>query len=115
MASAWPAAIVVAALALTGLAVWVSLELVRTLRSVRSLAERTDDRLPPLLDKASVTVDAVNAEVLRLDGIVTRMEEVSDSVSHATHAATEAVNVPIVAVSEIKTRLGRVISGLFRQ
>lgn len=57
------------------------------LRAVKNLLAAVEDvrsRLVPLLDKADITVDAVNAELLRLDAIVTQAEEVGGVVSTAS-------------------------------
>jgi len=76
-----------------GVAAW---ELIRTARSwretsesVRSLADETSSRLVPLAEKADVTVDALNAELLRVDLIVTRFEEVADRAASIAHAPSE--------------------------
>jgi len=58
--------------------------LVLAIRRLLVAVEDVRERLVPLLDKADVTVDAVNAELLRLDAIVTQAEEVGDAVSTAT-------------------------------
>ena len=75
------AVLLVCASALCGVAIWALTESVKTARSARQLADDLDARLVPLLDKADVTVDAMNAELLRIDQIVTRVEEVTDRVS----------------------------------
>ena len=49
-------------------------------------------RLVPLLEKADVTVDAVNAELLRLDAIVTQAEGVGEAVSTASEFIRSPVN-----------------------
>jgi len=97
--------LVVTALALCGVAVYALVELVKTSRSVRRLSEDLDVRLVPLLDKVDVTVDAVNAELLRIDGIVTTFEDVSDRVSSTTNAVHDAVNAPMGAVNAVGARL----------
>jgi hypothetical protein len=68
------AVLLVLASALCGVAIWALTEAVKTARSARLLADDMDTRLVPLLDKADVTVDAMNAELLRIDQIVTRVE-----------------------------------------
>ena len=74
--------------ALCGVAIWALIEAVKTARSAQLLADDLDARLVPLLDKADVTVDAINAELLRIDEIVTRVEEVTDRVDeHLAHGA----------------------------
>jgi len=95
--------LIVAGIAVCGVLIYALLELVKTASSTRLLADDTRERLIPLLDKADVTVDAVNAELLRIDAILTQFEEVSDRVSSTTHAVQEAVNAPMEAVNAVGT------------
>lgn len=86
--------LVVAAFAVLGVAVFALVETAKSMRSVRQLADDLDERLVPMLDKADVTLDAVNAELLRIDGIVSTIEDVSDTVGTATNVVQGAVNAP---------------------
>lgn len=70
-----------------------------TSEALSALAEESTRRLVPLAEKADVTVDALNAELLRVDLIVSRFEEVADR-------AASIANAP----SEIGERLRHVIS-----
>lgn len=81
-------------IATCGVAIFVLVQTAQTLRSARRLFDDMDGRLVPLVEKIEVTVDAVNAELLRIDGIVTRFEDVSD-----------AVNAPFDAVNAVGSRL----------
>ncbi len=63
--------------------------------SVKSLMSTVDDlnrRIVPLLEKADVTIDAVDVELLRLDAIVTQAEGVGDAVSTASDFIRSPVN-----------------------
>jgi len=102
--------LVVAGIAVCGVLIYALLELVKTATSTRLLADDTRERLIPLLDKVDVTVDAINAELLRVDGILTQFEEVSDRVSSTTHAVQEAVSAPMDAVNAVGTGLRGVFS-----
>lgn len=84
--------------------------LVRTLTETRAFIAETRERLTPLLEKADVTLDAVNAELLRLDGIVTQVEEVSGTVSSTTRVASEFIRSPVNKVAEV----GSMLIGAFR-
>lgn len=97
------------ATALSGVAIYGIIEAVATLRSVRKLSDDMQTRLVPLIEKANVTVDAFNAELLRIDGIVTQIEEVSDRVSCTTNAVQDAVHGPMEAVSNMGARLRSVL------
>lgn len=77
--------------------------LVLAIRSLLAAVEEIRSRLVPLLDKADVTVDAVNAELLRLDAIVTQAEEVGDAVS----TASDFIRSPVSSAAEGLARLAR--------
>lgn len=70
-------------------AVWV---LVRSVTRLLAAVEDVRSRLVPLLDKADVTLDAVNAELLRIDVIVSQAEGVGEAVSTASDFIRSPVN-----------------------
>jgi hypothetical protein len=84
---------------------------VKTLRSVRVLADDIDARAVPLLDKADVTVDALNAELLRIDAIVTRFEEISDRVESTSRTVQDVANAPVEIVTDFADRMRRAWHG----
>lgn len=90
---------------LCGVAVWALRELVSTARSVRALSDDTRERLVPLLDKTDVTIDAVNAELWRIDGVITRFEEASERVGKASNAINEIVNAPADIVTDVADKV----------
>lgn len=100
--------VVLIALCATG--IWALTVVVRTARSTTRLVEDLDAKLPPLIDKASATLDSVNAEVARMDDLVAQIEEVSDKVSSTTRAASEIVGAPAAAVAGLGDRLRRFFS-----
>lgn len=97
--------LLVSASVLCGVAIWALRELVSTSRSLKGLTDDTRERLVPLLDKADVTVDAVNAELLRIDGIITRFEDASEKVSHASGTISNIVSAPGEIANEMATRV----------
>lgn len=97
--------LLVVASVLCGVAIWAVTEFVKTARSLRTLSDDLDVRLVPLLEKADVTVDATNAELLRIDAIVTRMEEVTDRVSNTSRTVQEVANAPVEIVTEFADRV----------
>ncbi len=99
--------VLVLAAALIGVAIWALREMVLTARSVRELSDDTRVRLVPLLDKTDVTVDAVNAELLRIDGIITRFEDASERVSSASGTISGIVSAPGDIVGEVADRMRR--------
>lgn len=93
----------VVAIALAGTALYALSVLIPAIRDLCVAVEDVRSRLVPLLDKADVTVDALNAELLRVDAIVTQAEEVGDAVS----TASAFIRSPISKASQGIARLVR--------
>jgi len=93
--------------ALCGTGIWALVVVARSAQSVRRLADDLDAKLPPVIDKAGETLDALNAEMARVDGLVTQLEEVSDKVTSTTRVASGIVNAPVAAVSGLGARVRR--------
>jgi predicted PurR-regulated permease PerM len=100
--------VVLIVLCLTG--VWALAMVALAARSATRLVEDLDAKLPPLIDKASTTLDEVNIEMARVDGLVTQLEEVSDRVTSTTRAASEIVGAPAAAVAGLGDRARRFFS-----
>lgn len=96
-------ALTVATIVLVGVAIWAVRALILALADLRVTLEDVRSRLVPLLDKADVTLDAVNAEILRLDAIVTQAEGVGDAVS----SASEFIRSPVNSAAQGLARLVR--------
>lgn len=103
-------ALVAVGIAACGVLIYVLFDVRRAAISTARFAEETRERLVPLLEKADVTVDAINAELLRIDAIVTQFEEVSDKVSSTTQAVQGAVNAPLEAVTAVGSGVRGAIS-----
>jgi hypothetical protein len=99
--------LIVTACALCGVAIWALTEAVKTARSVRVLSDDLDARIVPLIDKLDVSVDAFNAELLRVDAIVTRFEEISDRVESTSKTVQDVANAPVEIVTDIADRVRR--------
>jgi hypothetical protein len=91
-------AIVLAVAAIYGVFV-----LVRAVKDLQMAAEDVRSRLVPLLEKADVTIDALNAELLRLDAIVSQAEGVGEAVS----TASEFIRSPVNTAAQGIARLAR--------
>lgn len=91
---------------LAGAAIYAIVVLVRTLQQTQATMADVRDRLVPLLEKADVTVDALNAELLRIDGIVTDVESVSGAVT----SATDMFRAPVGMLAGIGSRIARAVS-----
>ena len=106
-------ALYAALIVLAGVAVWALTVLVKTARSTQRLVDDMDARLVPLIENADRTLDALNAELERVDGIVTQIEEMSEQVSSTTKTASDLVNAPMAAVAGLSDRARRFASILF--
>jgi hypothetical protein len=106
-------ALYVVLIVLCGTGIWALVRIVRAADATRRLAEDLDGRLIPLIEKASMTVDSLNVELERVDGIVAQLEEVSDTVSSTTRAAQGVMNAPVAAIVGLSERARRFTSILF--
>jgi ABC-type transporter Mla subunit MlaD len=95
---------------LCGTGIWTLMTVSRAASSTRRLADELGRKLPPLIDNASSTLDGFNAEMARVDGLVTQLEEVSDKVTSTTRAASEIVGAPAAAVAGLGGRVRRFFS-----
>lgn len=86
-------------------AVWVSREAVLTLRELRSFTDETRERLLPLLEKADVTIDAANIELLRLDAAITSFEDAGARISAASATISEVVQTPAEIVTGVADKV----------
>lgn len=99
-------------IALAGVGIYGVFALVSTLRSARALLDDLDARIPSLIEDANTTVQALNLELMRIDDIVGRLQEVTDTVGETTHAAREAVHVPLAKVAEYVERVRRMFASM---
>lgn len=98
-------AALVAALIVSVVAIYALVVSVKTMRSMQEFMEETSSRLHPLIEKADITVDAINAELLRVDGIVTTLEEVSERVGETTRTVQAVTNAPKEVANAMGPRL----------
>lgn len=96
-----------AATVMCGCVAWAAFEVARVARRLNESTGLTTERLIPLLEKSDVTVDAINAELLRIDAIITQFEDASAKVSHASGTISGLVTNPGEAVSEVAGRVRR--------
>ncbi len=90
----------------------------KTLLSVDDLAKSVNSELIPLIIKAQITLEEVNTELERVDGIVTSFKEVSDKVQNSTDiakgVAKKVVSTPAMGlagvVSGARAVLGNIVS-----
>lgn len=101
-------------IALAGVAIWGVREMVITARSVRALTDELNKTLPPLIERANVTLTSVDSELTRVNGVVSQIEEVSDRVQATSRAAAEMVEAPAAVVSGLAEGARRFLNVLFR-
>lgn len=99
--------LLVAAIAVCGVAAWALREVAVAARSIQRLSDDSRERLNPLLDKADVTVDAINVEILRVDALIGRFEEASERVTSASGTISGIVNAPAEIVNDVAGRVRR--------
>jgi prophage DNA circulation protein len=99
--------LIVSATAACAAAIWALVNAVSTLKSVKALSDDVSERLLPLLEKADVTVDAANAELLRIDSAITRLEDASVRVSAVSGTLTDIVSAPAGIVTGVADRVRR--------
>jgi len=75
-----------------------------------TLTEFREETLP-LISKASVTIDAVNMELLRIDEIITSVENATKKVEHTSSSISGLVNAPVDAVTDFAGRVRSAIRG----
>ena len=61
----------------------------------------------PILNKVDVSVDALNTQLLRLDGILTAFEAASQKVTHTSEAVSGIVSTPVDLVAGFTDKLRR--------
>jgi len=101
------AVLLIAASVACGFVIWALREMVETARSVRALSDETRASLIPVIDKADVTIDAANAELLRIDAIITQVEDATARMSHASGTISEIVSTPAELVNDVAGRVRR--------
>ncbi len=112
--------------------IWLLIETVMTVRKTRNTVEElqkqltptldhveqlTNDLQPaikkvdPLVDRISLTVDAANLELMRVDQILEDVGDVTDSVSGATDAISNAASAPAKLVESVSGKVHSLIGG----
>lgn len=101
-------------ISLVGTGVWGVREFVASVRASKRFYEQMHATLPGLIERADNTLAAVNAELVRVNGVVTQLAEVSDRVTSTTRAAQEMVEGPVAVVTNVAEGARRFLGALFR-
>jgi hypothetical protein len=97
----------VVAIVLSLVAIYGIVVVIRAVRDMQAAVEDVRVRLVPLLEKADVTIDAANVELLRLDAIVSQAEGVTDAVSTASEFIRSPVNTAAQGVARVIRSFGK--------
>ena len=63
------------------------------------------DRIDPLVERASLAVDAANLEIMRLDGILEDVNEITTTASQAVSAVDTVAQTPMRLVNDVSEKL----------
>jgi uncharacterized protein YoxC len=100
----------VAAIAFACMAVFTAIllyQLVKTMGIVNLFLNDVRVETIPLMKKFGTTVDHVNTELDRVDGILTAAESMAEKANSATKVVSEVVTSPIVKIIGVSAGLGR--------
>ncbi len=86
-------------------AVYALVQIGRLVGKAAHQMEELTARVNPILEKADVSVDALNAELLRVDGILSDVEEMSSAAASATRAVESVTTAPIEIAINFADRL----------
>ena len=103
--------LVIVAIAALSVSIWALVRAVDTMGSVKRLADDADRDLVPLMAMADATLDAVNGELGRVQGIVDQVRVVTDSVVETKQAADRVVDDAVGTAG----RVGRALGAVFRR
>lgn len=112
--------------------IWFLVELVKTVKSARGLVNDVQERIVPTLDhvekitndlqpaiakvdplveRVSLTVDAANLELMRVDQILEDVNQVTDSVSNASAAIDTVTAAPADLVNAVSSKVRGMLKG----
>lgn len=89
---------------------WLLYQLVRTMGIANQFLDDVRVETIPLIKRFQVTMDHVNTELERVDGILTAVEGISQKANSATKVVQEVVTSPIVKAIGIGAGAGKAFS-----
>lgn len=115
LSQAWPyaaALLVILGVVVLVLLIKVLLSANKTMKSVEVIANEAEKEIPPVLqkvnpivDKAELTIDTVNLEMLRVDSILEDVEQVSTVAGKTASAVDTVTSGPADAVTSLVDRI----------
>lgn len=103
----------IAAIAFAVMAVfsaWLLYQLVKTMGILNRFIDDVRVETTPLMSRFQTTMDHVNTELDRVDGILTAVESMSAKANSATKVVQEVVTSPIVKAISIGAGAGKAFS-----
>jgi uncharacterized protein YoxC len=103
----------IAAIAFATMAVftaWVLFKLVQMLGITNRFLDEVRTETIPLMTRVQTTMDHVNTELDRVDGILTAVESMSEKANAATKVVQEVVTSPIVKLIGVGAGAGKAYS-----
>ena len=98
--------------------VWALVELIKVLRCTRTTVETMEAEITPILkdvrentERVSLAVDAANLEIMRLDGILENVNEITETAASAANAVDAVANTPLRIVNTATEKLRDAFSG----
>lgn len=106
------------------------IELVRTVRSARTTIDNVQKQLEPtlahveqitneikpavakvdpLMDRVSLTIDAANLEMMRVDQILEDVTAITDTASNAVEAVDNVANAPLELMNNVSSKVRKVL------
>lgn len=82
----------------------------RTLASIERLSNRLDAQVVPLASKANRALDEINEELVRVEGIVRNVEDVSSKVGATAEVARHALSSPLVKLASWSAGMKKAVS-----
>lgn len=89
---------------------WLLVQLVKTMGILNHFLDDVRVETIPLMTRFQTTMDHVNTELNRVDGILTAVESLSQKANSATKVVQEVVTSPIVKAIGIGAGAGKAIS-----
>ncbi|MBU4302749.1 MAG: DUF948 domain-containing protein [Actinobacteria bacterium] len=87
--------------------VWLLYQLVKTMGILNQFLDEVRVETVPLMTRLQTTMDHVNTELDRVDGILTAVESMSEKVNNVTKVVQEVVTSPVVKAIGIGAGAGK--------
>jgi hypothetical protein len=90
------------------IAIWAVIEIALTVRKARASIEGVNEtvaKADPLIEHTTLTVDALNLELMRIDQILEDVEQVTDAATSAAETVTQISAAPMELASSIADHL----------